>query len=330
MKFFMQLKQTFIKFTPILQEKIWGGKKLSTLLGKKSNNSKIGESWEISDVDGFSSVVSNGSYAGWTLKELLKEYKEELVGVTVYDKFKDTFPLLIKFIDANQDLSIQLHPNDSIAKSRHNSFGKTEMWYIVQSEENSKLIVGFADDTNKEEYLKHLDNNTLTNILNEEIAQEGDVYFIPPGRVHAICRGVLIAEIQQTSDITYRIYDWDRKDSKGRPRELHTEQAFHSIDFTSRDTYKSLYELKMNAVAPVISSPYFTTNIICVKGKLFLEKPSIDSFKIYMCVSGKVTFINESEVEELQQGETLLIPYTFKNYTIEASEKSKVLEVYIV
>ncbi len=329
MKFFMQLKQTFIKFKPILQEKIWGGKKLSTLLGKKSTNSKIGESWEISDVDGFSSVVSNGSYIGLTLKELLKKYKEKLVGVSVYEKFKDTFPLLIKFIDANQDLSIQLHPNDSIAKKRHNSFGKTEMWYIMQAEENSKLIVGFANDTIKEEYLKHLENNTLTAILNKEIAQEGDVYFIPSGRVHAICKGVLIAEIQQTSDITYRIYDWDRKDKEGRSRALHTEQAFHAIDFTSRDTYKSAYETKINAVSPVISSPYFTTNIICVKGKLLLDKSSLDSFKIYMCISGKVTFINGSESDTLRQEETLLIPYTFHKYLIEASETSKVLEVYI-
>ncbi|PQJ23069.1 type I phosphomannose isomerase catalytic subunit [Tenacibaculum sp. SG-28] len=326
----MQLNQTFFKFTPILQEKIWGGTKLATLLGKKSNNPKIGESWEISDVDGFSSVVCNGRYIGWTLKELLKKHKEHLVGVTVYEKFKDTFPLLIKFIDANQDLSIQLHPDDSIAKSRHNSFGKAEMWYIMQAEENSKLIVGFANDSSKEEYLKHLKNNTLTAILNQDIVQEGDVYFIPSGRVHAICKGVLIAEIQQTSDITYRIYDWGRKDSTGKPRELHTEQAFDAIDFTSEENYKSAYETKMNAVSPVISSSYFTTNIICVKGKVLLEKPTLDSFKIYMCVSGKVTFMHGDEEETLQQGETLLVPYICKNYAIKASETSKILEVYIV
>ena len=205
----MKINQ-IIKFEPILKDKIWGGKKLIELLGKNSNRKDVGESWEISDVEEDTSVVSNGALKGKNLKELIKEYKSDFVGEKIYKGFGDKFPLLIKFIDAKEALSIQLHPNDYLAKKRHNSFGKTEMWYVMQADEKANLIVGFQKEVTSTEYLKHLENKSLLDILNVDEVNKGDVYFIPTGRIHAIGAGVMLAEIQQTSDITYRIYDWDR------------------------------------------------------------------------------------------------------------------------
>jgi len=208
---------------------IWGGDKLINRFNKESTKDNIGESWEISDVTKDESVVSNGALQGMILPEILEEYKEQLVGNHVYEHFQNKFPLLIKFIDAKKPLSIQVHPNDRLARERHNSFGKTEMWYIMDAEPEGNLVVGFKKNSNKEEYVKHLENKTLMDILNDDKVQQGDVYFIPTGRVHAIGGGVMLAEIQQTSDITYRIYDWDRPDQNGNYRELHTDLALDAI-----------------------------------------------------------------------------------------------------
>ena len=224
-----------IKFEPILKDKIWGGEKLKTVFNKKSTRNDIGESWELSDVDGNVSIVNNGVLKGTSLKTVLNTYKANLVGENVYNKFGNNFPLLIKFIDAKEALSIQVHPNDTLAKERHNSFGKTEMWYVMQAEAEGNLIVGFNKNTSKEEYIKHLEEKKLLEILNQEKVQQGDVYFIPTGRIHAIGAGVLLAEIQQTSDITYRVYDWGRLDDKGNSRELHTELALDAIDYTAQN-----------------------------------------------------------------------------------------------
>ena len=210
-----------LKFEPILKEKIWGGEKLVTLLQKASDRKTVGESWELSDVEGDTSVVTNGALKGKNLRELIQEHRETLVGTNVYKNFGDKFPLLIKFIDAKKALSIQLHPHDDLAKKRHNSFGKTEMWYVMQADEKANLIVGFKKDVSKEEYLYHLNNKSLTDILNIDPVKRGDVYYIPTGRIHAIGAGVMLAEIQQTSDITYRVYDWDRQDTKGNYRALY-------------------------------------------------------------------------------------------------------------
>ena len=197
-----------LKFQPILKERIWGGNKLKTSLNKNSKLTNIGESWEISSVEGEISIVTNGSFRGKSLKELLRQFKSDLIGKKNYKNFKDKFPLLIKFIDANKDLSIQLHPNNELAAKRHNSFGKTEMWYVMQADCEANLIVGFKEQTSKEKYLKHLNSKSLPEILNYEKVKPGDTYFIDVGRVHAIGAGVMLAEIQQTSDITYRLYDW--------------------------------------------------------------------------------------------------------------------------
>ncbi len=319
----------FIKFDPILKEKIWGGEKLVTLLNKQSDQKDIGESWEISDVEGDTSVVANGPLKGQNLKTLLNTYKSELVGHKIYEHFGNKFPLLIKFIDAKEPLSIQLHPHDDLAKKRHNSFGKTEMWYVMQADENANLIVGFQKDSNQEDYLKHLENKSLLDILNVDIVQKGDVYFIPTGRVHAIGAGVMLAEIQQTSDITYRVYDWDRQDAQGNYRELHTEEAIDAIDYTALESYKTPYSKELNSASTIVSCPYFTTNTLPIQGELGINHRDKDSFIIYMCVEGNVRFSYNNHTETIKMGETLLVPASITEFVIFSEKKSELLEVYI-
>ncbi|MFK5879768.1 MAG: mannose-6-phosphate isomerase [Flavobacteriaceae bacterium] len=319
-----------IKFSPILKEKIWGGKKLNKLLNKQSDKNNIGESWEISDVDGETSVVSNGDLKGFSLKELISKFKGDLVGEKVYQQFGEKFPLLIKFIDAKTALSIQLHPNDTLAKKRHNSFGKTEMWYVMQADENANLIVGFKKDISSEEYLQHLKNKSLLDILNIDIVKEGEVYFISTGRVHAIGAGVMLAEIQQTSDVTYRIYDWDRVDADGNERELHTGEAIDAIDYQSQESYKTEYSKTENKSSTIVSCPYFTTNVFPVNGKVKVNHLDKDSFVIYMCVSGETQFnYGDNQSEKLNIGETILIPATLKEFEIKSEAESELLEVFI-
>ena len=319
-----------IKFKPILKEKIWGGRKLSKILHKKSDKNNIGESWEISDVDEDISVVSNGILKGKTLQELITIYKDKLVGQKVYEQFGNQFPLLIKYIDAKEPLSIQLHPNDKLAKQRHDSFGKTEMWYVMQADEKANLIVGFKKEVSKKEYIKHLQNKTLTDILNFELVDKGDVYFIPTGRVHAIGAGVLLAEIQQTSDITYRIYDWDRQDNKGNYRELHTENALDAIDFNTKNSYRTDYFKEKNKILNIVDCQYFTTNILSVDKNIKIDNSNKDSFVIYMCVEGEGVRLKSNKFEEnLNFGETILIPATLNHFEISPINNSELLEIYI-
>ena len=316
-----------LKFEPILKDKIWGGDKLQSLLNKKSKSSIVGESWEISDIEGDISIISNGHFKGTSLQSLLKIYKSDLIGQKNFKVFGDKFPLLIKFIDAREDLSIQLHPNDELASQRHNSFGKTEMWYIMQADDDANIIVGFNQKMTPELYLKHLKTKTLPSILNFEKVTEGDVYFIEVGRVHAIGAGVMLAEIQQTSDITYRVYDWDRVDNHGNNRELHNDLAVDAINFEMEDNFKINYETVNNQSNTMVSCPYFTTNFLKITSTLDKEN-TFDSFIIYMCVDGEVELISNAFSEHLKKGETLLLPATIKSYQIR-SENAKLLEVYV-
>ncbi len=318
-----------LKFTPILQEKIWGGTKLKTLLNKSSRKDNIGESWEISAVEGNVSVVANGIYKDLGLNDLLKRFKSDLLGEKVYKTFVEKFPLLIKFIDAKTALSIQLHPNDTLAQKRHKSFGKTEMWYVMQADAQAKLIVGFKKDTDKKTYLEYLNKNKIADLLNSDVVKEGDVYFIPTGRIHAIGAGVLLAEIQQTSDITYRIYDWDRKDTFGKGRELHTALALDAIDYKAKKHYKTSYISELNKVSPVISCPYFTTNIISLNGSVSIDNSSKDSFVIYMCTKGEAMVCYNNEQLKLQTGETILVPSCLTKLSLESEKETVLLEVYI-
>ena len=316
-----------LKFQPILKNKIWGGQKLQQLLNKPTTSTEAGESWEISDVEGDTSVVANGPLKGSSLKALLESYASDLLGEKNFRQFGTKFPLLIKFIDAKQDLSVQLHPNDQLAKERHNSFGKTEMWYVVQADPESNLIVGFNQDMTQELYLKHLEAKTLQSILNFDAVKPGDTYFIEVGRIHAIGAGVLLAEIQQTSDITYRVYDWDRVDSEGKERELHNDIALEAFDFEMPDNFRVKYSLDSNTSTELVSCPYFTTNVLEVNAPLQKEN-NHDSFMIYMCVEGAASLEVDGAVTEFSMGETVLVPACIQRFSISANH-AKLLEVYI-
>lgn len=317
-----------IRFEPILKEKIWGGNKLKNILHKPSTSDKTGESWEISGVKGDISVVENGPLKGQTLNALLKEYREQLLGVKNYKKFGTEFPLLIKFIDAKTELSVQLHPHDELAKKRHNSFGKTEMWYIMQADEGAEINIGFKKSISKAEYLEHLNSGKITELLNFEKVKKGDSFFINTGKVHAIGAGVLLAEIQQTSDITYRIYDWDRVDEQGNPRELHTDLALDAIDFEKKDDFKMEYSRVENKSSNIAACEYFTTNFLPIKGKVIKDYSQLDSFVIYMCVSGEAEISINGNSEKISQGQTLLVPAENKAVKI-TSESGELLEIYV-
>lgn len=320
-----------LKFAPIYKDKIWGGNKIKTILNKDFGAlPNCGESWEISAVEGNQSVVSNGFLAGNTIEELLEVYMGDLVGDQVFDDFGIEFPLLIKFIDANDDLSIQVHPDDEMAASRHGSFGKTEMWYVLQADAGSLLQAGFNQEVDQEKYLGKLKNNQLTDILNFEEVAAGDVYFIPAGRVHAIGKGILLAEIQQTSDVTYRIYDYDRPDNHGNLRELHTDLALDAIDYTLLPEYKTPYQPFPNQSVELVNCKYFTTNILLLDQEVEKDYNTLDSFVIYMCIEGELSLQTESGTETIQKGETVLVPASIENVILKPiSPAAKLLEVYI-
>ncbi|MEG9328721.1 type I phosphomannose isomerase catalytic subunit [Salinimicrobium catena] len=317
-----------IKFVPILKEKIWGGNKLREVLHKYSEEGKLGESWEISGVEGDLSVVENGYLKGRSLDQLLNDFGNELVGKKVFKAFGNKFPLLIKFIDAGKPLSVQLHPNDRLALERHDSFGKTEMWYILQADEGAEINVGFNKTISKKEYLEYLNSGKIKEILNFEKVKKGDAFFIKPGTVHAIGAGVLLAEIQQTSDITYRIYDWDRVDDSGKGRELHTDLALEAIDFDLTKDFNRSYSKTINTSNNIADCEYFTTNFLPVKGEVFKDYTALDSFVIYMCVSGEAVVTVNDNSEAIKTGETLLIPAKNKEVRI-SSKGAELLEVYI-
>lgn len=318
-----------LKFKPIFKERIWGGRKIETAFGKKlPEGEKIGESWELSGVDGDVSVVANGTLKGNNLQELIEIYMGDLVGDKVFEKYGEEFPLLIKLIDADDNLSIQVHPDDELAAERHHSFGKTEMWYVVGHEPDAMLYLGFNQPVDKEKYLKYLEAGTLAELLNAYKVQDGDAYFIPAGTIHAIGKGLLIAEIQQTSDITYRVFDWNRVDPKtGQGRELHTELALDAIEYKSRSDYKTVAAPKVNAPVTLEKCPYFQTNSLIVDGAVERDYADMDSFVIYICLDGNLELEYDGGTETVKKGETVLIPAELNEVTLKG--QGKVLEVYI-
>ncbi|GAB3971720.1 class I mannose-6-phosphate isomerase [Spirosoma terrae] len=321
-----------LTFETIYKDKIWGGQKINTILGKDfSPLPNCGETWEVSDVEGNVSVVKEGSLQGKTLRELVEQYKEELVGKHVYDQYGNRFPLLIKFIDANDDLSIQVHPDDALAAKRNSGFGKTEMWYIMQADEGAKLNSGFNREVTKEEYVQAVADNTIQDILNIEPAQPGDVFFLPAGRVHYIGKGLLLAEIQQTSDTTYRIYDFDRVDATtGQKRELHTDLAVDAIDYQHYDHYKTQYEKKLNESVNAVTSNYFVTNVLNFEQEVEHDYSHIDSFVILICVGGSLTIEAAGGYSvPLKMGQCALIPASVNNVTLVPDGSMTVLETYV-
>lgn len=320
-----------LKFSPVFSYRLWGGEKLKTILNKEYSENNIGESWEISDVENSETVVCEGVFAGKTLRNLIQEFKGGFLGNKVYNQFGNEFPLLIKFIDAKTPLSIQVHPSNEIARERHNSFGKNEMWYVMEADKSAELIVGFDKELGKDSYQKHLTDNTILEVLHHENVSEGDTFYIPTGRVHAIGAGVLLAEIQQTSDITYRIYDYDRVDAKtGKLRDLHNDLAIDVIDFKCHREYKTSYETKLNISNKLVHSPYFTTNFLIVEGSLKKDYSKLDSFVIYICVDGSLDLDYNNEIFQLKKGETILLPASINSIElISKTEKCKLIEVYI-
>lgn len=318
-----------IKFKPILKQKVWGGNKLVSSLNKHSKDSQIGESWEVSGVRENLSVISNGKYESNTITDLLIKYKEQFVGKKTYNIFQNKFPLLLKFIDASENLSIQLHPNDELAKERHDSFGKTEMWYVVDADREAKLYAAFNKELDKSSYLKYFNSGKLLDVVREEEVEKGDAFFIEVGTIHAIGKGVLLAEIQQTSDITYRIFDWDRVGLDGEKRELHTELALDAFDFNKNKSCKLQYSKNENEVNKVYSCKYFTTNCLDLKVPYIRKVSELDSFVVYMCLEGKGKVVVEGNEEEIIKGTTVMIPACSGYVRVFPDEKIKLLEVYI-
>jgi mannose-6-phosphate isomerase len=319
-----------LKFRPVIKDKIWGGEKLKNILNKKTNTSKAGESWEISGFPGSVSRVSNGFLAGNNLEELIEIYMGDLVGEGIFEKFGTLFPLLIKFIDANEKLSIQVHPDNKLASKLFNSYGKTEMWYILGSDPGSEIILGFNKKLNREEYLDHLKNKTLPDILNREKVSPGDVFFLPSGRVHSIGEGILLAEIQQTSDATLRIYDFDRVDENGKPRPLHNDKALDAIDFNIYNTYRTEFKKEKNTSNRLVSCDFFTTNYLELDKPVRKDLAGLDSFVIYICIEGEVMLkYFEDITETLKKGETILVPAEMNSLELLPEKTATLLEVYI-
>lgn len=314
-----------LQFQPILKDRIWGGTKLKTYLNKPITSEITGESWEISTVENDVSVIAIGFFKGKSLNELINEFPEEVLGTKVYKRFGKQFPLLFKYLDAREDLSIQVHPNDKLAKSRHNSFGKTEMWYVMQADDDAQLIIGFKEKSSSEQYLKSLENNSIIDILDAKKVKQGDVFFLETGTVHAIGAGTIIAEIQQTSDITYRIYDFDRVDANGNTRELHVDLALDAINYNVVEAQKE-YSKVENVSNEMVSCQYFTTNFIPLDGEMRFDKNK-ESFSVYMCVDGSFELIYEEEKYDYKTGDTILIPAEITEFEIKG--KASVLEIYI-
>lgn len=318
------------KFKPILKSMLWGGEKILPYKGIVSDQKQIGESWEISGVKDNESVVAEGPDAGMMLPELLKRDGAKLVGAANYERFSDEFPLLIKFIDARQDLSIQVHPNDEQAWERHQSKGKTEMWYVVDADPGSSLRSGFAKQVTPEEYEASIADNTITDLLAEYDIHAGDLFFLPAGRIHSIGAGAFIAEIQQTSNITYRIYDFNRVDANDNPRELHTEQSKAVIDYSVQDDYRTHYKAEDNKRVELVSCPYFTTSLYNLTEQQNIDLANLDSFVIIICTEGegKITDNNGEEIQ-MRQGESILVPATATALSIVPNGKMKILTSWI-
>lgn len=318
-----------LKFSPILKDKIWGGTKLKNIFNKQTESEKLGESWELSGYEGDESIATNGFLAGNNLTELIEIYMGEMVGDKIFDEYGLAFPLLFKLIDANENLSIQVHPGDEVAAERHNSYGKTEMWYVVDAEQGAELIIGFKNDCNRDEYLDALEAGEVEKLLQQVPVQKGDVLFIPAGLVHAIGKGVVVAEIQQSSDITYRIYDYKRTDDQGNERELHTEQALDVINFVASKNPKTDYKPLLNEITPLVECEYFATNMIRFDVPVTRNYGTIDSFVAYMCLEGDFSIEFNNEKTVVNKGDTVLIPASLNEVGLIPENESTILEVYV-
>jgi mannose-6-phosphate isomerase len=319
-----------LKFAPLFRDKIWGGSKIRELLGYDVGAlPNCGEAWLISGVDGEPTLISNGYLAGNELNELVEVFMGDLVGDAVYERFGDQFPILFKILDSNDWLSVQVHPNDQLAAARGTGFGKTECWYVLQADEHASLIAGFNTEMDRDRYEKTFRDGRLKDILNIEKVRAGDVFYMPAGRVHALGPGCLIAEIQQTSDTTYRMYDWDRLDGQGKPRQLHNDEALDAIDFHRPESYRTNYQAVPNQTVSLINTPFFTINRIELDQGLKKDYSNLDSFVILFAAEGNFLLQWEGGDFGVRQSETILLPAVLGEVSILPKGNAVILEVFI-
>ena len=326
------MKQTVLyplKFKPIFEDKIWGGHKIKDVLGMDYGPlPNCGEVWLLSGLWDEQSEIANGDFEGDEINDLVETFMGDLVGESVFDKYGEQFPLLLKIIDANDWLSVQVHPDDELAEKRDLGNGKTEMWYVMQADEGAELVMGFNEEMTRMDYVNVMKNNTLKSVLNYEKVKAGDAFFIPAGRVHALGPDIMVAEIQQTSDTTYRIYDWDRINEAGMSRELHIPQSVEAIDFGIPDQYKIEAEDVMNRTVPVVDCQYFVTNLLQLHGEMEKDYANLDSFVVLMALEGNFSLIWENGAIFVNAGECVLVPNVIKKVAIRAVKYCKLLEVY--
>ena len=319
-----------LKFEPLLKDKVWGGYALERHFSKKPDGlPNIGESWELSAVRDNLSVVKNGFLGGNNIEELIEVYMGDITGDTLFDKFGNTFPLLFKFIEAGEDLSIQVHPGDEMAREKHQDYGKTEMWYILESENDSKIYTGFREGVTRQMYEESLVNGSLPELLNVEQAEPGDAFFTPAGRIHAIGKGIVLVEIQETSDLTYRISDWNRKSNGNIKRELHLDLALEAMDFSAAGKNKIRKDPELNKTENLVSCEFFNTNILRFNSGIKKEYYLIDSFVVYICIDGEFHIRWDGNSEKVTKGETVLLPAMIKEVFLEPATDARLLEIYI-
>lgn len=316
------------KFNPLLKSILWGGEKIVPFKHLTSDQKQVGESWEVSGVKDNESVVSDGKYKGWTLNKLVETLKDKLVGKENYERFGNEFPLLVKFIDAREQLSIQVHPTDEQAQAQGLGRGKTEMWYVMESDADASLRSGLKQQITPKQYKEMVENDTITEALSEYPVKEGDVFFLPAGRIHSIGAGCFLAEIQETSDVTYRIYDFKRKDKEGNYRQLHTKEAAECIDYTVYPDYRTQYEARQNEPVELVSCPYFTTSVYDLTEPMTLDYSDLDSFVIFVGLKGEGEITDaEGNTISFRAGESVLLPAT--TTVVKVSGTIKFLESYV-
>ncbi len=318
-----------MKFVPVLKEKIWGGNKISAMFGISNDTiAQCGEMWVISAVENSESLVSNGHFEGNSVAEMAEIFMEDLLGEEIYEKYGIDFPLLLKIIDANDYLSVQVHPSDDIASKKHQlKFGKSEMWYVIQADPGSQIVAGFNQPMDREKLITHIENGTLREVLNFETMQAGDMVYIPAGMVHAMGPGLLIAEIQQTSDVTYRLYDWDRVDDEGNPRELHVNDAADAIDFAMKPQIIRGFNPKPNATGRMIDTPYFSTSMVNLQSVVEKNLEILDLFVIYFPVKGNFDLICNEEKINVKAGECVLVPAMTEKLTLIPKPMAQIIEI---
>lgn len=319
-------------FEPNLHVVVWGGDQLRPYKGLVPSDEPIGESWEVSAVPTRMSIISNGEWKGQELTSVIEKQPEAILGKAVNEKYQGQLPLLVKFIDAKKDLSIQVHPNDEMAMREHGKMGKSEMWYIIRADEGAHLYAGFKEEITPEEYQQRIAEGTITEVLADHTVKAGDVFYLPAGRVHAICGGILLAEVQQSSDVTYRIYDYNRPGLDGKPRELHTELAAKAIDYHVEKNYRTEYEESSNKAIPIINSPYFCARVMDISKSFHRDLKKYDSFIITVCIEGDCMIRVRQTGEEvlLKAGNSALIPAVIADYDIVPLQgKARILDAFI-